>query len=227
MRKKAIFTYSNFQISKDIIDYQKKVIDKFNTFDDVTYEYVFYDAPDGKVFPDMVIDDSLGNLFYRSGYDDVMILDIDCIPLSSNAIEYVFNKTAKGYLVGNIQRANHLNNNKHLYVGAPCCCFSKETFEAMGQPSSFVTQRGDICEEFTYLCEEKKIPIEFFLPSGYEALPHGGKAWPLNDDLPEYGIGSTFVNADKEPMFYHLFESRTNLNIERFVKKCKELLGEV
>lgn len=223
--KKCIFTYSNFQINPQVIDYQKRVLDKFNIFEDVEHEHLTYNAPDPEVTPDQVIDFALQSLFYEKNYTNVLILDIDCIPLSSFAIDYTFNKSLHGSLVGNAQRSNHLDNNKHVFCGASCIAFSKETFEKMGKPSSTVTNRSDICEEFTWLCEGKNIPVEIYMPESYEQLPYDSTdPWPLADGMPHYGIGTTFKNSDDIPLFYHLFQSRLHQHLELFYNKCESLL---
>ena len=224
-RKRAIFSYCNFQIHKVFPDYQKAVIDKFNIFMDVDYKFLSYNAPDGEVFPDNAIDLGLKTLFYEEDYTDVLILDIDCIPLTSNAIHYTFEKTAEGYLIGNVQRSHHLQNSEHLFCGASCVGLSRETFDAIGRPSSKPTNRSDICEEFTWICEDKNIPIEFYVPDRYEDVPFTqGYAWELDGKLKPYGIGTTFVNSKGVDYFYHLFESRTGLHVEKFLKRAKALL---
>ena len=65
-----------------------------------------------------------------------------------------------------------------------------------------------------------------YLPDNFEAKPYGVDSWALKDDMKHYGIGTTFNNVMDNPMFYHLFESRTNLNVERFVKKSISILYE-
>ena len=104
-------------------------------------------------------------------------------------------------------------------------CVNRTVFESLGKPSMTPTIRGDIGEEFTYKAEELNIPIEFFYPESYEASPYGAKSWALKGDLPHYGIGTTFESEDKRPRFYHLFESRTNLHVDKFVSKCESVLN--
>lgn len=224
-RKRCIFSYSNHQIEDKIITLQNKVIDKYNKIFNCKYEYLRYREPDGKMFPDQVIDYGLQKLFYEDNYDTVLILDIDCIPLSAYALEYTFEQAEQGKLVGNIQRSNHIENNKHTYVAPSGICLTKEMYEKLGKPSFKITKRGDIGEELTYLAEEKELKIEKFLPSSYEALPfNGSKPWQLGDGQPEYGIGTTFVNDNGEEMFYHLFESRVHKFNDLFFLKCANLL---
>jgi hypothetical protein len=153
-----------------------------------------------------------------------LILDIDCIPLSKSAVKYTFERASSGYLIGNIQRSSYIENQNHLFVGSSCLCLNKYTFEKIGKPSAVPTKRGDICEEWTYLAEQHDVPIEFYVPDNYEASPYGAENWTLTNEYKPYGIGTTFTNIMDNPMYYHLFESRTNLNVELFVKKSVSIL---
>lgn len=228
--KKAIFTYRNFQIDPRIAEYQEKVIDKVIGVqrNGIDFRPLFYNAKDGDHFPNQCIDYGLKTLFFEEDYDCVLILDIDCIPLNNPALYWSFEKALmEGKLVGNVQRSLHLNNNQHLFVGSSCLCISRDTYLALGNPSADCTPRGDICEEFTYRAEEQGIPVEFYVPQSYEASPYGVSEWPLSEGLKPYGIGTTFEDSTGHPMFYHLFESRHNLHVDRFIKKCEEVLAEV
>lgn len=220
----AIFTYCNFQIDPRIKLYQHGVINKFAQGIGVSFHPLEYKGKDGEMFPNQAIDFGLNSLFYEKNYDTVMILDIDCVPLSTRAIQYTFAKASQGVMIGNIQRSNHLSNNEHLFIGSSCLTLSKSTFEKLGKPTAAPNSRGDICEEWMYLAEEKNIPTEVFIPKTYETSPCLVENWPLKEGFNPYGIGTTFMSTDGEDRFYHLFESRTNLNVDRFVKKCLSLL---
>lgn len=224
-RKRCIFTYSNFQVDEKIVTMQKKVIEKFNNIENCKFEYLFYNAKDGDVWPDQVIDYGFNKLFYEDNYDTILLLDIDCIPLSPESLNYTFDQAEKNILVGNAQRANHIENNKHVYIAPSALCISKELFETMGKPSFRPSNKGDVGEELTYVAEEKFKKIEMFLPSHYEGLPYQRDTpWPLNDILPNYGIGTTYVNKNGQEMFYHLFQSATNLWNDKFFLKCANIL---
>lgn len=224
MVKKAIFTYCNFQINPDIKQYQRMVIDKFIQNTDIEFKFLNYNAPDGELFPDDAIHYGLGTL-YNEGYTNILILDIDCIPLSQEALLYTFEQSVNKVLIGNIQRSNYIQNDKHVFIGSSCLCIDKELHEQLDNVLFHPTKRGDIAEELTYKAEEYDKSIEFYVPDSFEALPAGGEAWPLREPYKDYGIGTTFVRqSDNKPMFYHLFESRTNLNVERFITKCRNVL---
>jgi hypothetical protein len=224
MVKNTIFTYYNHQIHPDIATYQHAVINKIIEGTDIDFNPLKYNADDGQLYPDNVIHYGLHTLFDK-GYENIFILDIDCIPLSLNALTYTFDKASNGTLIGNAQRSHHLDNNEHIFVGSSCLCLNGKLYESMGVPSFTPTNRGDIAEELAYVAEEKNIPIEFFVPHSFESKPNGCDSWALTGDMKPYGIGTTFMKQDGELMFYHLFESRTNLNVERFVSKCQEMLN--
>jgi hypothetical protein len=225
-KKRCIFTYANYQVDEKIINLQRKVIQKFNLIDDCDYQILRYNAKDPEIVPDQVIDYGLNELIKT--YDSILILDIDCVPVNSRALTYIFEQAESGILVGNIQRSNHLNNNSHLYVAPSCIALTREMFNDLRNPSFAPTNRGDIGEELSYIAESLNKKIEMFLPSKYEQLPYQSKEpWDLNELLPKYGIGTTFANSKKQELFYHLFQSRVGVFNELFYKKCSELLALV
>lgn len=225
-RKRCVFTYANFQVDEKIINLQRKVIQKFNSIENCDYQILRYKAKDPEVVPDQVIDHGLSELF--KSYDTILILDIDCVPLSTRSLEYTFEQAEKDILVGNVQRSNHINNNKHVYVAPSCITLTWEMYNELGKLSFAPTNRGDIGEELSYRAEALNKNIEMYLPSKYEDLPYqSSEPWDLNDVLPKYGIGTTFVNSKNEEMFYHLFQSRVGVFNKLFYNKCSELLAWV
>ena len=224
--KKCIFTYCNHQIDEKIMILQNNVINKFNNIQDCKYEFLRYNANDGEIFPSQVIDYAFHKLFYEDGYDMILMLDIDCIPLNTAAIEYMFTKANQGFIVGNIQRSNHIINDEHVFVAPSAFCISKETFKKLGNPSFDPTYRSDVGEEISFIAEEKNIPLEMFLPNHYEELPieKNKLPWNLKSSMPKYGIGTTFINAAGEEMFYHLFQSRFCQFNYLFFNKCINIL---
>ena len=228
MKKRAIFTYSNHQIEDRITYLQKQVINKFNTNKLCKYEYLHYKKPDGEMTPDEVIQYGLEKLFYEDKYHTILMLDIDCIPLSTQALEYIFDRAEQGVLIGNVQRSNHIDNNKHTYPAPSCIALTKDMYEKLGKPTWKPTNRGDIGEELCYVAEEKGIEVEMFMPSKYEELPHWNtgerKPWDLGEKDPQFGIGTTFVDKNGNEMFYHLFQSRLNVFNDLFFLKCASIL---
>lgn len=225
LKKRAIFSYCNPDVDDKIRHLQSKIIEKFNKIPNCKYEFLMYNAKDGQVVPNQVINYAMDELFFKRNYETILILDIDCIPLSDYAIDYVFSEAEKGKIVGNIQRSNHIENNKHVYVAPSCMCISKETYMKLGYPSFDITNRSDIGEEVCYIAEENNVELEMFMPVSYEKLPYDqDKPWDLKDDMPKYGIGTTFVNKHGKEMYYHLFQSRLNQFSDLFFLKCAKIL---
>jgi hypothetical protein len=225
---RAIFTYSNHQIEDRIGYLQRQVINKFDADERYKYEYLHYKKPDGEMTPDQVIDYGIQKLFYEDNYDTILLLDIDCIPLNSAALDYTFKRAEQGVLIGNVQRSNHLDNNKHIYPAPSCIALTKQMYEKLGKPSFNVTTRGDIGEELAYIAEQKGIEIEMFMPRQHEEVPYWNtgerKLWDLADGQPQFGIGTTFVDKNGNEMFYHLFQSRLNVFNDLFFLKCASIL---
>lgn len=223
--KRCIFSCSNFQVERKISTLQSKVLEKINKIPNCKNESLFYNAGEEELYHDKVLDYAFDKLFYEMGYDTILLLDVDCIPLNLEALEYTFERAEQGILVGNIQRANHIQNNKHVYVAPSALCITKNIYEKLGKPSFGYSNRGDVGEEITYIAESMDIPIEYYMPSKFEDIPIDiNRPWPLADGMPEYGIGTTFVNQYGKEMFYHLFQSRFGRFNDRFFVKCAEIL---
>jgi len=220
----AILTYFNYQIDPRIPEYQHQVVNKFIAGLGIDFHPLYYNAKDGDLYPDQVIDYALNVLFYEKAYDNVLILDVDCIPLNPQALTYVFDKASNGYLIGNAQRSHYIDNDEHIFIGSSCLCLNKTVFEQLGKPGFVPTKRGDIAEELVFIAEAKNMPIEFLIPHDYESSPHGATEWALTGNLKPYGIGTTFMKMNGDLMFYHLFESRHNLNVDRFISKVQLVL---
>lgn len=169
----------------------------------------------------------------------VLWLDIDALPLRKGVVEYIFGKAEKGELCGIAQRSNHINNNQHIYCGSPLVCLSMETWRKMGLPSAGPTNRGDVCEEWTYKAEELGIPVTRFYPTRFKAPPIRQQwetdtrpYWPLENDRPErhYGRGTFYAipEFDKswDPVIYHQFQAFYPGSCEMFVEECKKLVNK-
>lgn len=218
---RCIFSYFNNVIDSKIARFQSLVITKLTDNTDIQYRQLNYGE---NVTPDIALDYGIQELLYKQNFNTVLILDIDCIPLSKQALEYTFSQAENNKLIGNIQRANHINNNEHLYVGPSCMCFSKSFYEIINRPSFEFTDRGDVGEEITYKTQEHNKEIEYYLPLKYEKLPNEGKPWKLIGSLPNFGIGTTYINKYNQEMFYHLFQSIFYSHNQLFYNKCTEIL---
>lgn len=221
MKKTCIFTTYNFQIDEKLIQAHHAVINKIIAGTGVVFMPLRYNLPRKFIQHYQALDYGLIRLVNE--YDNILTLDVDCIPLSTDALMYTVEKIEQNTLIGCAQRSMHIENDRHIYVGSPCFGLNKNLYQ-MFNSSTVPTIRGDTAEEFTYLAEQQGVTVEMFTPSKYETDPLGGPAWELADSTQRYGIGTTFNNHLNSEMFYHLFESRTGAFNQLFINKCKELL---
>jgi len=155
------------------------------------------------------IDDFMTN----TAHDLVVILDIDCVPLNSHAIPALAAHAARGQLAGCVQRANHLSNEGHLYVGPFCMAVTMHLWKQLGCPSFAPTDRGDVGEELTYRCEALGHPVHTIWPSSV-----GTAQWKLTDDR-EFGL-----NTEYEGTFFHTFGIREPANQRQFIERCQRIM---
>lgn len=212
-------------IHEATVEIQKLVVEKFNVS---KFPHIRVQCPmptvdnNGDGVDEFIkLNDSRDDM----GYDNIIILDIDCVPLSDKTLDYLAAQSASGILIGNAQRSNHIQNNQHVFAAPSLIAFSMETYNKIGRPSFRETIRGDMAEELTYRAEEHKIPIELFMPLKFEAAPREAPNWPLADGMPVYGIGTTYGNDSIGEMSYHNFQIRMPGNQKRFYDKCQTLLN--
>jgi hypothetical protein len=166
-------------------------------------------------------------------HDLFIFLDIDCVPLSDKVFPYMVEKASAGWLVGDAQRSNHIENGQHIFCAPHAMAFTREFYEKIGKPSFSPTYRGDVAEEITWKARDYTLQIEFFMPMRYDAPPirmewekDAEPYWKLAEGMPNYGIGTTFGNEECGEMFYHNYQIFHPGQQERFWKKCSEILGE-
>lgn len=137
--------------------------------------------------------------------ESVLWLDIDCIPLSADALRAM---STKGF-AGCAQRANHIDNGGHVYVSPFCMHLPLSVYRDMGRPDFSATAKGDVGEMLTYIAEANDYQIELSWPT------HCVKPmWKLTEDS-MFGIGTTYSNG-----FYHNFHSRDPQARQLFIDKC-------
>lgn len=194
-------------ISKDTLDLQKAVVKKF--------------LPKGWEFNQVLYKDSHGHAMQRCTDENknevTIFLDIDCIPKSKEAFRFLFDdrwSCNNGTLIGCAQRANHIKNNKHIYVGPFCMAFMNSTYEEVGRPTFLETARGDVGEELTYRWQEKGKSVAFLWPSDVQH-----PLWELFGTV-QFGLGTTY-----EDLFYHTFCARTTQGQSLFINECNRVLG--
>ena len=144
----------------------------------------------------------MDHVMNTSNADVVGFLDIDCIPLTKNAVMDMIKFVAKNKsIAGCAQATNHIPPMSHIFV-APCCFFIwRPLWEAIGRPSFTETNRSDVCQEVCYIAEANGVRMKALYPSFFEREPEEG-VWRLHN-YGLYGVGTTFQNQ-----FYHLYQSR-------------------
>lgn len=235
--KACIATYFMPNVNPKVVECQANVIKKFNKSN------VQYIPTQGKIPHGLFIDyfwctngvpvSTLAsqNIKQELDFDLVLFLDIDCVPVHEDAIDYYIESASKGNLVGNAQRSNHIDNGQHVFAAPSAFALSRETFVKIGSPSAMETQRSDVGEEYTWNAEKVGVPLDIILPLRHDAPPirmawepkDSPPHWALADGMPVYGIGTTF-GKDKD-MFWHNFQIFQPGQHERFYRKCEELLA--
>lgn len=217
-------------IEQKIISVHQQVVKKFNKSNILHYT-VLNPGPLTAVSHAQAMD-KLVEMLEERGHDAIMFLEIDCVPLNENILDFMFTKAYDGVLIGDAQRANHIQNNQHVYCAPHNMTFTLETYRKIGKPSFLPTNRGDVSEELTYKAQENDVPVELIMPLRYDAPPirmpwepkDSPPYWDLADGMPKYGIGTTFGTEENE-MFWHMYQSFYPGQNERFFKKCEELLN--
>lgn len=219
--KRAILTYFNDEIDKNLLTLQEKVLNKFNKIAD--YKPLYCKVGTEQIIHYQGLDYGCSALF-DEGYDSILILDVDCVPLNEYALEYIFERAEQNVLIGNAQRSGHIENDEHLYIGSSCLCLSRKIYEDFGRMTFAPDHiQADTCEYYTYEAEKRGMEIEIFMPKSYIRDPFG-TSFDLGKGRPKYGIGTTFMNNKGVDMFFHLFSSRDRVYNTYFYDKCEELL---
>jgi hypothetical protein len=212
-------------IDPKIVQLQQEVVKKYNK-SNIPHYPVLSEAPPGYTM------DKLVNMLEAREHNVIMFLDIDCVPLNDNALDYFFDKAYNGWVIGDAQRSNHIQNDQHVFAAPHNVTFSVETYRKLGSPSFMPNYRGDVAEELTFKAREGNIPLEIIMPLRYDAPPirmdwepkDAPPYWDLADGMPKYGIGTTFGTEGNE-MFWHMYQSFHPGQNERFIKKCEDLLN--
>lgn len=171
------------------------------------------------------------NIQQNFNYDVVIILDIDCVPLQPNAFELYAAEAYNGNLIGNAQRTNHLNNGKHVFAAPSASAISKQTYVKIHAPSALETDRSDVLEEYTWAAESFGVPVKKIMPLRYDRAPlrydwekDQPPYWELGDNMPVYGMGTTYGDQEHGELFWHNFQIRLPGQEQMFWKKCEEIL---
>ena len=211
-------------VDRKTVELQQNVVKKFNKTD-IPHYPVLTNASHGQTM------DKLIDMLEERGHDAIMFLDIDCVPVNENALQYCFDRAYENKLIGDAQRSNHIENDQHVFVGAHNITFRIDMYRKIGAPSFLPNHRGDVAEEITFRAEECNYEVELLLPISYDAPPirmawetNAEPFWRLADGMPNYGIGTTYGKGN-EGMFWHCWQIFHPGQQERFWNKCEELLN--
>ncbi|MED5271138.1 MAG: hypothetical protein VYE26_06775, partial [Pseudomonadota bacterium] len=119
--KRSILSFYDVAMDTHVVEYQQKVLEKFNKSAD--YYPLLSQKTEEEILHYQGLDYGVGKLF-DDGYETGLMLDTDCIPLNSYALEYIFSQAEKDILIGNAQRSMHIDNDEHMYIGSSCLCLS-------------------------------------------------------------------------------------------------------
>ena len=219
--KPVIVTGYNNNIDPRVVYYQRMVVDKLRgPVPFFAYDYTGSDMLHGDVCNKLI-----HKMFYeyQDGFDCILFLDIDCIPLSKKAVHWTLEQAYSGQLVGNAQRSNHYENDQHVFAAVSYAAFTRDTFEKAGSPTMCFSKKYDCSELLTVNCEKNNIPVQLLMPSKSDSPNEEGGYWNLADGMPKYGIGTTFSNGDMD-ISYHLFCSRFHKYNRLFFNRCHNII---
>lgn len=206
--KASVYSVYTGNVDSKVLEVQKKVVEHFLpegwTFEQYQYSNVENDSV------------ALDSCVKKNKNEIIVFLDIDCIPLNEEALPELAAKAKEDTLIGAIQRANHIDNKGHLYVGPFCMAFKVAKYQELGSPSFIYTNRGDRGEELTYKWEDANLPVTMMWPSHVE-LP----MWALKNGI-MFGLGTTY-----DGNFYHSFGIRESQMHDRFIQKCNEIIQSI
>jgi hypothetical protein len=206
--KVSVFSVKGGYIPQQVTDLQEKVIRKF-----LPDDWHFESVPMCGRVPGIHHGMTAENYIKDTDYDAYILMDNDCIPLTEHVFPFYFHYMIQGKIIGCVQRANHIENNEHVYAGPMMLGFTKELYERLDSPTLGPTHRGDTAEELTYVAEKAGVEVKLLWPSHYEE-----KRWTLINNK-WFGIGTTY-----EDMVYHAFEISKVKAQELFYAKCNEIL---
>lgn len=191
-------------IDPRIPEYQKKVMDMHNI--PITQHKI--NGFDHGSWMDWVM--------LREEHTDVILfMDVDCVVVAKHNVESMLHQAHLGTLFGAAGASNHLDKERD-YAGAWFVGIPRNYWMALNQPSSKPSMYCDTAQNVTDAWRKYNLPLHIVNPNTVEV-----PKWDLPNKSLAYGIGTTYGD-----ICYHLFESRENANIERFVNKCKGILGE-
>lgn len=162
----------------------------------------------------------MDHIMRESKSDIVGFFDIDCVPTNAYIIKECVDYVAEfKTFIGLAQVSNHIGYRNHIFA-APCFFLMwRDCWLSLRRPSFMAIKRKcDVAENVSFQAEIAHIPYRALYPTHYEKNPPGS-IWNLAN-YGRYGVGTHYQGG-----FYHLFNSRTNENIELFAQRCSEIMS--
>ncbi|WP_323640405.1 hypothetical protein [Pectobacterium polonicum] len=145
--------------------------------------------------------------------DVIIIVDIDCIPLNSNAIKKAIISARNGKVFGCAQSANHIDYH-YVYVGPMFIALTGETWRNAGAPSLQADDKFDVGGRLTDAAIQAGHQPEFVYPSDVA--------------VPKWLIGENHICGlftIYEHSYLHLFESRNKDLIDCFIQISNDIIS--
>lgn len=157
--------------------------------------------------------DAIDHFLSAEQWDVVVIFDIDCIPLTKDAVLTSIGLSQYA-LVGAAQHASHIAHSND-YVSPAFMVLSRRVWSELGKPSFAPTPRADVGQELTIAAyNHDSIPVLMTYPVHVEK-----PMWRYDDDS-MFGIGTDYGKV------YHAFESRMNAEARAlFIQKCQQVIA--
>jgi hypothetical protein len=203
--KMAVVSFYMSNISKDVVAAQAEIISRFLP---VGVDVIQLHTGFGHA-------NSIDLFLCFSRYEIIILLDIDCIPISIDAFPTLIAQARAGFLVGAAQRAHHIDNECHIYVGPFLMGLNMAAYRQLGRPRFSETRRGDVAEELTYRAEAHQCEIKFLWPTSCEA-----PLWHLTDDA-YFGRNTIYENS-----FLHAFQIRQPEHQAAFLATIGRVLAD-
>ena len=204
----AVASFYMSNINEQVMEHQKRVMETLCPdipfYQESTY---FHHGPTMDLF-----------LFQRTE-DVIVFLDIDAVPLTPDAITTIAKMAYdNNTIAGAPQRANHINNGQHIYVGPCVLAIQPDLYRELKCPPARETTRGDVAEEWTYALEASGREPMYLKVLDYKK---DSIVWPGINDEP-YGLDTKY--GFEKQMFHHSYFGRDPRQQESFITLCKTLL---
>ena len=204
----AAVSFYMANINPDVVKYQKRVMDRLCP--DVPFYQEFTQLGHGR---------TMELFLFQRTHDVIVFLDIDAIPLTEDAIPRLAQLAYdNNTIAGAPQRSNHIENDKHIFVGPCVLAIQPDLYRELKCPPARETTRGDVAEEWTYALEASGREPMYLKVLDYKK---DSIVWPGINDEP-YGLDTKY--GFEKQMFHHSYFGRDPRQQHSFITLCKTLL---